>query len=146
MTDLIHNVLPTPRRKIIYIHPEEPVKKCINLMTELDIGALVVVDNMNQLMGIVSERDIVRTCLHQCVNLETAKVADVLYKDVMILSPNDPVEKAMQVMTATKRRHILIRDEQNEFVAIISIGDLLYHLLEDNARVIEQLENYIHTY
>jgi CBS domain-containing protein len=146
MADLIHNALPSPRRKIIYIHPEDSIKKCINLMIELDIGALVVVDNDNKLVGIVSERDIVRSCLHKCVDLEKSKVADVVHKEVTILSPNDLVEKAMQAMTATKRRHILICDENNEFVAILSIGDLLYHILEEKTRVIEQLENYIHTY
>ncbi|KTD72824.1 CBS domain-containing protein [Legionella tucsonensis] len=146
MADLIHNALPTSKRKIVYIHSDDSVKKSIDMMTEYDIGALVVVDNNNQLVGIVSERDIVRSCLHKCINLETGKVSDVVHKDVTILSPNDVVEKAMQAMTATKRRHVLVRDENNEFVAILSIGDLLYHLLEDKARVIEQLENYIHTY
>ena len=86
----------------------------------------------------MSERDIVRSCLHRCINLETGKVSDVVNKDVTILNSNDVVEKAMQAMTATKRRHGII--------AILSIGDVLYHLLEDKARVIEQLENYIHTY
>ncbi|KTD44735.1 CBS domain-containing protein [Legionella parisiensis] len=146
MADLIHNALPRPKRKIIYIHPDDSVRKSIDMMTEHDVGALVVVDNDNQLIGIVSERDIVRSCLHKCINLETGKVSDVVYKDITILSPNDVVEKAMQAMTATKRRHVLIRDENNEFVAILSIGDLLYHILEDKSRVIEQLENYIHTY
>jgi len=146
MTNLIHNVLPMPRRKIVYIHPDDSVKKCIDLMTELDIGALVVVDHNNQLIGMVSERDIVRSCLHKSTNLEKSKVSSVVYKKVTILSPHDAVEKAMQAMTETKRRHVLIRDENNEFIAILSIGDLLYHLLDDKARVIEQLENYIHTY
>ncbi|KTD05405.1 CBS domain-containing protein [Fluoribacter gormanii] len=146
MADLIHNALPVPKRKIIFIHPEDSVRKSIDMMTEYDIGALVVVDNDNQLVGILSERDIVRSCLHKCINLDTGKVADVVHRDVTILSTNDVVEKAMQAMTATKRRHVLIRDENNEFVAILSIGDLLYHILEDKTRVIEQLENYIHTY
>ncbi|MGC1181703.1 CBS domain-containing protein [Legionella sp.] len=146
MADLIHNVLPRPRREIVYIHPEESIRKCIDLMNDLDIGALVVVDKHNKLIGMVSERDIVRSCLHQCVNMSTGKAADVVYKEVTILSPNDVVEKAMQAMTETKRRHILIRDENNEFIAILSIGDLLFHLLEDKARMIEHLENYIQTY
>lgn len=146
MADLIHSVLPRPRRDIAYIHPEESIRKCIDLMIELDIGAVVVVDEHKKLLGMVSERDIVRSCLHQCVNLETGKVADVVYKDVTILSSNDVVEKAMQAMTKTKRRHVLIRDEGDEFIAILSIGDLLFHLLEDKARTIEHLENYIHTY
>lgn len=145
MADLIHNVLPKSRRKIIYINPDDSIKKCIDLMTELDIGALVVVDKNDKLIGIVSERDIVRSCLHHCVNLETGTVSEVVYKDVTILSPHDVVEKAMQAMTSTKRRHVLIRDEHNELIAIISIGDLLYHILDDKARTIEHLENYIHT-
>ncbi|WP_058534710.1 CBS domain-containing protein [Legionella saoudiensis] len=147
MADLIHSVLPVPRREIAYIHPNESIRKCVDLMNSLDIGALVVVDEDKKLIGIVSERDIVRSCLHKCVNMDTGKVADVVYKNVTILSPNDVVEKAMQAMTTTKRRHILIRDdEENDFIAIISIGDLLYHILEDKSRIIEHLENYIHTY
>lgn len=144
MTHLIHSVLPMPPRKIIFIHPEDSVKKSIDLMTELDIGALVVVDENDKLIGIVSERDIVRTCLHQCVDLNTAKVKDVVFTKITILSPHDSLDKAMQAMTDTKRRHVLIC-EKDEFLAILSIGDLLYHLLEDKAREIEHLENYIHT-
>ncbi|USQ14884.1 CBS domain-containing protein [Legionella lytica] len=147
MADLIHSVLPMPRRAITYIRPDESIRKCVDLMNALDIGALVVVDDEKKLIGIVSERDIVRSCLHKCVNMDTGKVADVVYKNVTILSSNDEVEKAMQAMTTTKRRHILIRDdEQQDFIAIVSIGDLLYHILEDKSRIIEHLENYIHTY
>lgn len=144
MAHLIHNVLPMPPRKIIFVHPDDSVKKSIDLMTDLDIGALVVIDEDDELIGIVSERDIVRSCLHQCVDLNTAKVSDVVFTKVTILSPHDSVDQAMQAMTNTKRRHILIC-EDGEFLAILSIGDLLYHLLEDKAREIEHLENYINT-
>ncbi|MCL5271873.1 MAG: CBS domain-containing protein [Gammaproteobacteria bacterium] len=142
MAHLIHSVLPMPPRKIVYIHPDESLTKCIDLMANLDIGAVVVVDEENKLVGIVSERDIVRSCLHQCVDLNTAKVSDVVYTKVSILSPHDTIDKAMQVITQTKRRHLLVR-EHDKFVAIISIGDLLFHLLDDNARVIQHLEQYI---
>ncbi|WP_298623613.1 CBS domain-containing protein [uncultured Legionella sp.] len=144
MAQLIYSVLSMPPRKIVTIHPDERVKKCIDLMADLDIGAVVVLDHEQKLAGIVSERDIVRSCLHQCVDLNTGKVSDVMYTNVSILSPHDTVDKAMQVITQTKRRHVLIR-ENGEFLAIVSIGDLLFHLLDDNARVIEHLENYIHT-
>ncbi|KTD47582.1 CBS domain-containing protein [Legionella quateirensis] len=144
MAHLIYSVLPMPPRKIVYIHPNESVKKCIELMVDLDIGAVVVVDAENKLIGIVSERDIVRSCLNKCVDLNKGKVSDVVFTNVSILSPHDTVEKAMQVITQTKRRHLLIR-ENDEFLAILSIGDLLFHSLDDKARVIEHLENYIHT-
>jgi len=145
MAHLIHSVLPMPPRKIAFINPEANVKACVDTMVELDIGALVVVDNNQKLLGIVSERDIVRSCLNKNSNLNTATAQDIMFRDITILSPHDAVEKAMQAMTSTKRRHVLIC-ENEEYLAILSIGDLLYHLLDDKARVIEQLENYIHTY
>ncbi|HAU1903118.1 TPA: CBS domain-containing protein [Legionella pneumophila] len=144
MAHLIHSVLPVPPRKIAYIHPDDSVKECIKQMVEKDIGALVVFDNDTHLIGIVSERDILRCYFHKNLSLETAKVSDVVYTNVTILSPHDSVEKAMQVITETKRRHVLIQEE-GELLAILSIGDLLYHVLEDKLRVIEHLENYIHS-
>jgi CBS domain-containing protein len=144
MAHLIHSVLPVPPRKIVYIHPKDPLKDCIKIMVENDIGALVVVDDNNQLVGIVSERDVMRSCFNKGLDTEKATASDVVFTKVSILSPHDAVEKAMQTITETKRRHILIR-EDGELLAILSIGDLLYHLLEDRARVIEHLENYINT-
>ncbi|WP_232220691.1 CBS domain-containing protein [Legionella tunisiensis] len=61
-----------------------------------------------------------------------------------VLNLFDPIEDAMETITKTKRRHVLVA-EQGNLVAILSIGDLLFHLLEDKTRVIEQLESYIHT-
>lgn len=145
MAHLIHSVLPTPPRKIVYIQPDDSVQKCINLMVEHDIGALVVVDKNNKLIGIVSERDVVRSYIYQDMDFAKAKAQDIAFTEITILTSHDVVEKAMQAMTATKRRHILICDD-DQFIAILSIGDLLYHLLDDKSRVIEQLENYIHTY
>ncbi len=144
MADLIHSVLPMPPRKIVYIKPGASVKKCIDVMTDLNIGALVVLDSNEQLIGIVSERDVLRSCLYKGCDPKKSKAADIAYTEVTILSSKDTVEKAMQAMTETKRRHVLVK-EKNEFIAIISIGDLLYHLLEDKARVIEHLEHYIYS-
>lgn len=143
MADLIYNVLPIPLRDIVFVSPDSTVTSCIDLMTDRDIGALVVLDDNKKLIGIVSERDIVRSCLHKCLDLNTAKAADVVFTKVTLLSPHDHVEKAMQAITQTKRRHVLIEDK-GELITILSIGDLLNHLLEDKSRVIEHLENYIH--
>jgi CBS domain-containing protein len=144
MASIIHNVLPIPPRPIVFISPDESVKQCIRLMADFDIGALVVLDERKNLLGMVTERDIVRSCLDQSCNPDKTKALDIVYTKVTILSPHDTVEKAMQVMTDTKRRHILI-GENGKFLAILSIGDLLYHLLEDKSRVIEHLEQYIHS-
>lgn len=144
MAHLIYSVLPQPRRPIVYVHSKVTVAQCIDMMTKQDIGALVIRDD-DKLIGMVTERDIIRACLHQGLDLHEATAGDVAYSAVSVLNLFDPVEKAMEVITQTKRRHVLVA-EHGELVAILSIGDLLFHLLEDKSRVIEQLENYIHTY
>ncbi|WED41935.1 CBS domain-containing protein [Legionella cardiaca] len=144
MAHLIFSALPQPRRTIEFISPNVTVDECVKKMTDLDIGALVVRDEEN-IIGIVSERDVLRSCLYSGLDPHTTLASEIAYPAVSILNMFDPVEKAMEVITQTKRRHVLVT-EQGELVAILSIGDLLFHLLEDKTRVIEQLENYIHTY
>lgn len=144
MAHLIHSVLPVPPRKLIYVSPEDTIEKCMDLMAEFNIGALVVLNKEKHLMGIVSERDIVFSCLHKNRDIKTVSASEVLFSKVTVLSSHDTVEKAMQAMSETKRRHILIC-EKEKLLAILSIGDLLYHLLEDKAREIEHLEHYIYT-
>lgn len=144
MTQLIYSALPQPRRPIVFVDAKTSVSQCIALMIEENIGALVVRNN-EEVIGIISERDVVRSCVHHELNPHKITAADIAYADVSLLELNDPLEKAMETITSTKRRHVLVR-EANELVAILSIGDLLFYLLEDKTRVIEQLENYIHTY
>lgn len=142
MADLIYSILPHPRRPIAFVEPHIPVYDCVAMMTEKDIGAVVVRDK-HDIVGIVSERDIVRSCLNKQLLPKQATAADVVYKNVSILAVNETIEKAMEVITQTKRRHVLIKDK-DELIAILSIGDVLFHLLEGKTRVIEHLENYIH--
>lgn len=143
MTQLIYSVLPSPRRPIAYIEPGLSVSKCVELMTDKDIGALVVHDG-NALVGIVSERDIVRSCVRKGLNPDNATAGEIAFADVSVLNVNDPISLAMTTITSTKRRHVLVKDN-DELVAILSIGDLLFYLLDNKSRVIEHLENYIHS-
>ncbi|KTD20730.1 CBS domain-containing protein [Legionella londiniensis] len=145
MANLLHSILPEPRRPIVYVHPDVAVSRCVAMMVEDNIGALVVTDDEN-ILGIVSERDIIRSLLYKGLSPESTKAYEILYADVSVLKETDTVEKAMEVMTVTRRRHILVTDENEALIAIVSIGDLLLNLLEDKMREIEQLENYIHTY
>ncbi len=144
MAHLIYSALPLPRRPIISVNPRVTVAQCIGMMIRHNIGAIIVLEH-DKLLGMVSERDIVRSCLHRGLDPHTATASEIVCSDVSVLNLFDPIEKAMETITETKRRHVLI-EENGELVAMLSIGDLLYHLLEDKTRVIEQLENYIHTY
>ncbi|MDP1604403.1 MAG: CBS domain-containing protein [Legionella sp.] len=141
MTQLIYSVLPRKRRPIIFINPELSVAECVELMFAEDIGALVVHDDL-KLLGMVTERDIVRSCLKRDLDQKKITAGEIAYRNVSVLNIDDPVERAMETITLTKRRHVLV-SENGELVAILSIGDLLFYLLDDKSRVIEHLENYI---
>ena len=143
MAQLIYAMLPRPRRPIAFIKPEDSVLHCAKRMRDENIGALVVHDG-HALIGIVSERDIVRACVSKGLDASILTVADVVFPEVSLLDAEDTIEHAMKIVTRTKRRHLLIR-EKGELTAILSIGDLLFYLLEDKSKVIEHLENYIHT-
>ena len=144
MTRLILSVLPKPRRPIRFVYPDVVIKQCIEIMVEQDIGALVLSDDQN-VLGILSERDILRNCVMSGRDINSMSAQEAACANISIVKIEDSIEKVMQVITATKRRHVLV-EEQGQIVAIVSIGDILFSLLEDNQRVIEQLENYIHTY
>ena len=141
MAHLIHSVLPHPRRAIVYVEPQLSVESCIELMVTQNIGALVVLED-NKLKGMVTERDVVRECIRNGFDPQKATAGDIAYADVSILQSNDQVEKAMETITITRRRHVLVA-EDGELIAILSIGDLLLNLLDDKSRVIAHLEHYI---
>lgn len=144
MANLIHSILPRPRHTIAYVNPDVSVSQCVAIMIQHNIGAVVVGDEDN-VLGILSERDVVRELVHKDASPTSTVASDILHSDVTILQSSDTVEMAMEAIIYTKRRHILVA-ENKKIIAIISIGDLLFNLLEDKKRVIEHLENYIHTY
>jgi CBS domain-containing protein len=144
MALLIHSILPSPPRPIVYVQADVSLAQCVAMMVEDNIGALVVGDEEN-VLGILSERDVVRDLVHKGCYAEAASASDILHADVSVLESNEPVEKAMEIFTYTKRRHLLVA-ENGKIIAILSIGDVLLHLLADKAREVAQLENYIHSY
>ena len=143
MTQLIFSALPQPRRPMVTVPSVVSLSQCVDMMIKQNIGALV--EDEGKVIGILTERDIVRSCMNPDFDLYKTTASDIAYNDFAVLNMNDPLSEAMEIITSTKRRHILVADE-GELVAILSIGDVLFYLLEDKNRVIEQLENYIHTY
>ncbi|WP_367605884.1 cyclic nucleotide-binding/CBS domain-containing protein [Legionella sp. W05-934-2] len=141
MADILAALLPKPRREMIFILPDVNVQQCCDLMVSNDIGALVVWDESN-IQGIVSERDLVRKCLFRRCDAEKIKASDVMCSSISILPIEATVEKAISTITSTKRRHILV-EEEGKVVAILSQGDILFHMLQTMQQTVDQLERYI---
>ncbi len=119
----VRNILATKKGQLITIGPDAPVRRAISLLVENRIGALLVVDSAGHLVGILSERDIMRTAASD-ESLFGRPVAEIMTKDVIVGMPQDDVIAVAHTMLEKRFRHLPIIDEGN-LIGIISIGDVL---------------------
>jgi len=119
----IRTILATKGTKVVMIRPQQPLKEAARLLAEHNIGALVVVDEASQLVGIISERDIIRAAA-RLENALSRSVSEVMTKEIIIGLPNDDLIAVVHAMTEKRFRHLPIM-EQGEMVGIISMGDIV---------------------
>lgn len=123
------------------IGPEEPVLAAIQLMAEKRIGALPVV-NDEELVGIVSERDYARKVILLGRSSSDTPVWQIMSSPVKTVSPDADVHSCMEMITELRIRHLPVV-EKNRLVGIISIGDLVKAVIEEQQQTITHLERYI---
>ena len=123
------------------IRPEAPVIDAIRMMAERHIGAVLVMDGP-RLSGILSERDYARKIVLQGRSSADTPVSAIMTADVVTASPFDTSERCMQWMTERRIRHLPVL-EDGHVVGIISIGDLVKAVIEDQQQTLDQLQRYI---
>lgn len=123
------------------IDAEEPVLEAVQLMAEKFIGALPVM-RANALVGMVSERDYARkVVLHGRSSAETP-VWEIMESPVITVQPDDTVNHCMQLVTDKRIRHLPVI-ERGKLIGIVSIGDLVKAVIDEQQQTISQLERYI---
>ncbi|MFI4914135.1 MAG: CBS domain-containing protein [Steroidobacterales bacterium] len=129
--------------RVLYsIEAEEPVFAAIQLLAEHGIGALLVMRG-TQLVGIVSERDYARKIILLGRSSSETPVWQIMSSPVLTARPAQSVRECMRVMTERRVRHLPVV-EGERVLGILSIGDLVRAVLEEQQQTIEQLEHYIH--
>ena len=125
------------------VHPDDTVLDAIKMLAEKDIGALIVIKD-DKPVGIFTERDYARNVyLKGKSSLDTA-VRDVMVAPVICVTPDQPIDECMALMTAKRFRHLPIMDG-DELVGMVSIGDLVKSVIAEQQFTIEQMEQYIHS-
>ena len=119
----VRNILATKKGRLIAIGSDELVRRAIVLLVENRIGVLLVVDAAGDLVGILSERDIIRIAASDEA-LFDRPVAEIMTKEVIVGMPQDDVLAVAHTMLEKRFRHLPIMDE-GELIGIISIGDVL---------------------
>ena len=139
-------VLDLLRRKGQTVHtvsPADHVVEAAALMNQHGVGGLVVVDRDGRVMGMFTERDILRRVVAQGRNPDTTAVGEVMTTEVLACAPETTLEECASVMTSKRIRHLPVRDGRG-LVGIVTIGDLLAHQVDEQRTTIQYLTSLVY--
>lgn len=138
----IKDLLKIKGRPIITIGPDETVHAAIQKLVKNNIGALPVCDAKGAMIGIVSERDLLKECSQRSGVIGNTKVKDVMTKDVAIGIHEDDIDYIMSIMTQKRIRHLPIM-AGGKLEGMISIRDIIEVELEESKAQIRYLSDYM---
>lgn len=129
-------------RPVITIGVNDTVHAAIEKLVENNIGALPVYDDKATLLGIVSERDLLKECVQHSKTIHDTKVKDIMTRDIVVAVPEDDLEYIMSIMVQKRIRHlpVMVGPKMDN---MISIRDLIEAELEDSEMEIRFLNAYI---
>jgi CBS domain-containing protein len=137
----ISDVLRGKGQDVATVGRTDTVSQLVATLGERNIGAAVVTED-GHLVGIVSERDVVRRLRERGADLLSATVADIMTSDVYACSPDDTVDHLAEVMTERRIRHVPVLQD-GALAGIVSIGDVVKSRISQLVSDREQLESYI---
>ncbi len=123
------------------IGPDATVFEALQSMADHEVGALVVVEG-DAVCGLISERDYARKVILKDKGSKATKVREIMSENMVTISPEQTVQACMVLMTDKRVRHLPVLEDER-LVAIVSIGDVVKSLMEEQKLTIEQLESYI---
>lgn len=141
MTTALEILKSKPTQEVIAVQPHATVYEAIKLMCQKNIGAVLVMEG-DAVVGIFSERDYARKIVLQERASKSTAVNLVMSPNVMFVNPKQTAEECMALMTQNRLRHLPVMDG-GKLLGMISIGDLVKHIISDQQFLIEQLEHYI---
>jgi len=138
----IRAILNQKSDEVFSISPDATVFEAVEIMDAKDVGALLVMEQEG-VVGIISERDYTRKVVLRGKRSRETKVAEIMSTNVTVTHPREPVEKCLRLMTDKHIRHLPVL-EDDKVVGVISIGDLVKHVISCQSAAIAHLEHYIH--
>jgi CBS domain-containing protein len=124
------------------VDPTALVSEISQVLSDRRIGAVLVMDNAEQMLGIVSERDIVRSLAANGTRTLEMTAGQLMTRTVQVAHPDTTVDQAMQIMTKGRFRHLPVMDHDT-LVGLISIGDVVKARIMHQDTVVESLTAYV---
>jgi len=141
----VQHILTDKGDHVTKVSSDESIRTTLLRLKTHNIGALVVTDDAHGVVGIISERDLVRAMVDHGSDLPDMVVADLMTRDVRTCQPSDDIEDVMDEMTSGRFRHMPVV-EAGVLVGIVSIGDLVKHRLRELETEATALREYVTDY
>ncbi len=127
--------------EVFSVAPDDSVLQAIEIMATRHVGALLVMSEA-KLIGIISERDYARKVILKSRSSHDTPVGDIMTSPAVSVTPEDSVHHCMRLMTEGRFRHLPVV-KGGRVVGMLSIGDLVKAVIQEQSEHIEQLERYI---
>ena len=139
----VADILQSKGDKIIGIEKTKSVYDAIILMDTHHIGSLVVLEN-DELVGVITERDYACKVTVKGKKAKSTPVSEIMTEKLVVAKRSSSINECMALMSGKRVRHLPVIEE-GKLVGLISIGDVVKEIIDEQNFVIEQLESYIHT-
>ncbi len=137
----IKQVLDNKGHEVLTVRPDDTVLRALELMASKNVGAVIVTEN-DAPVGIFTERDYARNVILKGRSSSNTPVRDIMSADVIFVQPEQTVDQCMAIMSDKRFRHMPVMQE-GKLVGIVSIGDLVKTIIDEQAFTIQQLQGYI---
>ena len=141
-TTTVSQVLKEKGGQVWTTSPDTTVYQALKLMSDKNIGALVVLDG-GKMAGIFTERDYARKVILRGKSSMDTPVKEIMTHKVYCIPPTRTVEECMALMTEKRVRHLPVLDENEALIGLVSIGDVVKKVIDNQEFTIRQLDNYI---
>ena len=137
----VNQLLQIKGSQIVSVAPQDSVLRAIEIMATRHVGALLVMQE-GTLLGVISERDYARKVILKNRSSHDTPVSDIMSAPAVSVTPDDTVHHCMELMTNGRFRHLPVV-KSGRVVGMLSIGDLVKAVIQEQSLHIEQLERYI---
>ncbi|MCK5750348.1 MAG: CBS domain-containing protein [Oricola sp.] len=138
----VEQILQSKGTEVFAVRPEDSIAEAVSVLNDKNIGAVVVRDLSGKVIGILSERDVVRRLGRHGADAMGMRVKDCMTGDPFTCSPEDSVEDLMAMMTRKRIRHLPVT-AGGRVIGVVSIGDVVKRKIEEAEQEAAALKEYI---
>jgi CBS domain-containing protein len=137
----VSNILSAKGNSIIAVNPDTTIFHGLELMSEKNVNALLIMEE-GELVGIFTEKDYARKVILKGKTSRVSLIKEIMTTNLTTVTPDTTIEECMRIMTNKFIRHLPVL-ENNKVTGIISIGDVVKYIIDEQKFIIENLEHYI---